>query len=194
MEERKRMPDRRREWTRAEILNAAWEIARRDGIAALSLREIAAKVGMRAPSLYTYFPSKNALYDAMYAQGMREFAEQLGNSPPGRDPQQRFRNRVKAWANAAVEDPFRFELLFQRPIPGFTPSAESLAIGLTSLEETRRIAAAAGLRSRRSLDMLLGVTRGLAGTQNANEPGGRRWVGLIDEALDILIAHYARSD
>ncbi len=44
---------RKRERTRAEILAAAWELVRRDGIAGLSLRDLAAGAGMRAPSLYT---------------------------------------------------------------------------------------------------------------------------------------------
>ena len=57
----------RRDGTRARILDAAWELARRDGLAAITLREVARQVGMRAPSLYTYFGSKNAMYDAMYA-------------------------------------------------------------------------------------------------------------------------------
>src|SRR5262245_31752917 len=67
-------PDRRaarREAAKAEILDAAWALVREHGLAALSLRDLAARVGMRAPSLYQYFPSKHAIYDAMFAQGMR---------------------------------------------------------------------------------------------------------------------------
>ncbi|TMK84168.1 MAG: helix-turn-helix transcriptional regulator, partial [Actinobacteria bacterium] len=59
----------RREATKAEILDAAWEVVRAEGLAALSLRDLAAKVGMRAPSLYSYFDSKHAIYDAMFLQG-----------------------------------------------------------------------------------------------------------------------------
>ena len=50
---------------KTRILDAAWRLARQNGLAALSLRDLAQEVGMRAPSLYTYFSSKNALYDAM---------------------------------------------------------------------------------------------------------------------------------
>ncbi len=182
---------RKRDWARAEILAAAWELVRGEGIAALSLRELAAKVGMRAPSLYTYFPSKNDLYDAMYAQGMRQFAEALSSSPPGRNAKQTLRNRARTFVGTAVRDPFRFQLLFERPIPGFVPSAESLAIGLTALAATRETAEAAGLRGQRVFDLFMATTRGLAGMQIANEPGGDRWAGLVDEAVDMLVAHYA---
>ena len=50
----------RREATKAEILDAAWVQVRADGLAALSLRDLARTVGMQAPSLYSYFDSKNA--------------------------------------------------------------------------------------------------------------------------------------
>ena len=63
----------RRDATRAEILDAAWAQVRADGLAALSLRDLARSVGMQAPSLYGYFESKHAIYDAMYAQGAQAF-------------------------------------------------------------------------------------------------------------------------
>lgn len=182
---------RKREWTRAEILAAAWQLVAREGIAALSLRELAAKVGMRAPSLYTYFPSKNSLYDAMYAQGMRAFAARMSNAPPGRNPRETLRNLARTFVGTAMQDPFRYELLFQRPIPGFAPSAESLAIGLTGLAATRKAAEAAGLRGERAFDLFMATMRGLVGMQIANEPDGDRWVRLVDEAVEILVAHYA---
>jgi AcrR family transcriptional regulator len=185
---------RKRDWTRAEILAAAWDLVRSGGIAALSMRDLAARVGMRAPSLYTYFPSKNDLYDAMYAQGMREMDEIVGASPRGRDAREAFRNRARAFVSAAVQDPVRFQLLFERPIPGFVPSPESLSIGLSRLQETRSMAHAAGLRRQQELDLFMATTRGLAAMQIANEPGGDRWVRLVDEAVDVLVGHYASGD
>jgi AcrR family transcriptional regulator len=180
---------RKRELARSEILAAAWELARRNGVAALSLRELAAKVGMRAPSLYTYFPSKNDLYDAMYAQGMQRFADEL-NKVTGRNPRDTFRNLAKTHARLALADPARYELLFHRPLPGFFPKPESLAIGLNRLAATREAAKAAGLGEDRAFDLFMGVSRGLIALQIANEPGGDRWTRLLDEAIDMLIAHF----
>jgi len=185
---------RKREWARAEILAAAWRLVRSDGIAALSMRDLAAEVGMRAPSLYNYFPSKNHLLDAMYAQGMQQMDELVRNSPRGRNPRETLRNRARAFVAGAVQDPFRFQLLFERPIPGFVPSPESLAVGLTRMKETSEMAVAAGLRGQRELDLFMAITRGLVAMQIANEPGGDRWVSLVDEGVDILIAHYTATD
>ena len=43
------------------LVDAAWKQARADGLAALSLRDLARAVGLQAPSLYSYFDSKNAI-------------------------------------------------------------------------------------------------------------------------------------
>jgi AcrR family transcriptional regulator len=181
---------RRLEWTRAAILDAAWNIARRDGVAALSLREVAAGVGMRAPSLYHHFSSKAALLDAMYAQGMRQFAEHVEASPAGSNEVEALRHRAKAFVAAAVAEPARFDLLFQRPIPGFEPSPEHVQYALTILGGTKRAAAAAGIRTERAFDLFMATIRGLIAMQIANEPDGDRWTRLVDEAVDILTAHF----
>ena len=62
------LKDRRHEVARREIIDAAWAQAEKVGIAAMSLRDLGRAVGMRAPSLYTYFASKDAIYDAMFAR------------------------------------------------------------------------------------------------------------------------------
>jgi len=185
---------RKREQTRAEIVNSAWELARRDGVAALSLQELAANLGMRAPSLYHYFSSKNALYDAMYAQGMQQFADCIQASRASSDPRRALRNRARAFVDAAVADPARFELLFHRPIPGFVPSPEHLQLGLTHLARTRELAEAAGLRGKRAFDLFMATMRGLIAMQIANEPVGDRWTRLVDDAVDVLVDHYAKDE
>ena len=42
------------------------------GLSQLTLRDIAHRVGMRPPSLYSHFESKNAIYDAMFAAAWTE--------------------------------------------------------------------------------------------------------------------------
>ena len=68
---------RRRQETADEIVAAAWEQVREHGLAGLSMRDLGARVGMRAQSLYSYFASKHEIYDAMFAQGNQEFLERM---------------------------------------------------------------------------------------------------------------------
>ena len=76
----------RRAATRREILDAAWELAGEVGIANLTLRDLAGRVGMQPPSLYSHFDSKHAIYDAMYGQAWADYeACLLYTSPSPRD-------------------------------------------------------------------------------------------------------------
>jgi AcrR family transcriptional regulator len=185
---------RKKDRTRAEIVEAAWELARRDGIASISLRELAARVGMRAPSLYTYFPSKNDLYDAMYRHGMQQFRDAIDATPKGRDARESLANRSRTFARMSLEDPARYELLYHRPIPDFVPSPDALDIGVTGLAETRKLAIEAGMRSEEAFDVYIAMNRGLIAMQLANEPGGDRWARHIDEALEMVVDYYVATD
>jgi AcrR family transcriptional regulator len=183
----------RRDATQARILEAAWRLARQHGLASLSLRELAAEVGMRAPSLYTYFPSKNDLYDAMYAQGLRKLAEALETAPSGRNPLDTLKRHVQVFARVCTDDPYCYQLIFERPVPGFVPKPESFAIGVTGLAKTAQLAEAAGVRGERAFDLFRAVTTGIVGLQVANEPRGDRWTRLVDEAVEMLVAHYTKD-
>lgn len=180
----------RREATRERILQAAWDLARRDGLAAITLRDVARLVGMRAPSLYTYFVSKAAMYDAMYAQAAQNLARTLARRPLGTDPRQTLRSRIQAFTEFCVADPVRFQLLMERPIPGFEPAPESFQITVAALAGTRADLNAAGVHDEAALDMFRALITGLISLQIANDPGGDRWIRLQDSAVEMFLAHY----
>jgi AcrR family transcriptional regulator len=181
----------RHEATRNEIIEAAWALARTEGLAGLSLRDLAAAVGMQPPSLYSYFESKHAIYDAMFKRGYEELAarDAVLDSTPGPAA---FRRRVREFLLFCTEDPARYQLLFQRTLPGFTPSPESYAASEEVLERAYDALAAAGITSQAGRDMFTAVTTGLADQQIANDPGGDRWVRLADQATDMLLAQYTQ--
>ena len=68
---------RNREEMIATIVQAARDIMREEGVAALNLNEIARRLGMKPPSLYEYFPNKMALYDHLFLLGTRLFLEKV---------------------------------------------------------------------------------------------------------------------
>src|SRR3954470_18810507 len=113
----------RAETTRREILDAAWALVREQGLASLTMRDLGARVGMKAQSLYGYFPSKHAIYDAMFGEANREMvARWRGAAAAADDPIDVLRRRTEAFLRFCVEDPVRHQLLYQRTIPGFEPS------------------------------------------------------------------------
>jgi len=171
-------------------VEAAWELVRADGLAALAMRDLGARVGMRAQSLYAYFPSKHAIYDAMFAEANHELIRRIKELTPERDPRRELRRHMQVFLDFCVEDPVRYQLLFQRSIPGFEPSPESYALAVQVLEQGRTVLNACGLVNPRALDAWTAVIAGLAAQQNANEPGGDRWVRLADDALAMFLAYY----
>jgi len=70
----------RRQSARATVLAAAWEMVRADGLAALSLRDLARHAGITTPTVYAYFDSKNAIFDAMFGEAAESFADSKGRT------------------------------------------------------------------------------------------------------------------
>ena len=177
--------------TRREIIDAAWDLVRANGLGALAMRDLGARVGMRAQSLYAYFPSKFAIYDALFAESNRELLRRLNDLAAVRDPIEGLRARTRLFLAFCVEDPGRYQLLFQRTIPGFEPSPEAYAPALDVLQTAREALLECGITDPQAIDMWTGITGGLAAQQIANDPGGDRWTRLADEAADMFLARYA---
>ncbi|GGI08709.1 TetR/AcrR family transcriptional regulator [Egicoccus halophilus] len=185
---RDRRAERRQE-TIEEIVATAWRLARAEGLAGLSLRELAGEVGMRPQSLYTYFPNKHAIYDAMFAQGCRQFAERQPRAELTGDVRADLRAIGHYFLAFCVEDPVRYQLLYQRTIPGFEPSAASMAIATESLAVITDHLASLGIDDPRDLDLFTAIGTGLADQQISNDPDGDRWIRLIDDAIDMYVDH-----
>ena len=176
----------RREAKIASIVEAAWGLARRDGIQLLSLHALANEVGMRQPSLYAYFDSKNALYDTMFADGNRELLARMASLELPADSRAALKVLLGAFADYAVEDPARNSLLFRRVIPGFEPSPESYALAVDALSRVVAVMTAAGVTDSGDIDCMIAMVAGLIEAQLSNEPGGDRWLRQLDRMVDLL--------
>lgn len=171
----------------------AWRLARRQGLAGLSLRELATEVGMRPQSLYSYFDSKHAIYDAMYAQGCRQFAAGQAALALTGDLTADILAIGRYFVGFCTEDPVRYQLMYQRTIPGFEPSAASYAIAQESLGRIVAHLAALGVDDPGHVDLFTAIGAGLVNQQIANDPGGDRWVRLLDDAVDMFVEHVTRG-
>ena len=171
----------------ASIVEAAWALAREHGIQLFSLRDLAKQVGMRQPSLYAYFDSKSALYDAMFADGNRQLLAALCAIDLPADPRAALKVYLGAFADFAVADPARNSLLFRRVIPGFEPSPESYAIAEEALGRLVAVMKAAGVVDRGDIDCLVAMTGGLIEAQLSNDPGGDRWLRHLNRMTDVLV-------
>lgn len=179
---------RRREARIDEIVDAAWLLAQRDGLGAISLRDLATAVGLRQPSLYVYFSSKLALYDAMFADGYHQLLRYLDGRDYAGDPRDGLVAFVRDLLLFSSANTVRHQMLFQRTLPGFEPSPEAYT---PSLEFSRRaiaLCAKAGITAGADIDLFSALMNGMAHQQVANDPGGRRWVDHAERAVDMLLA------
>lgn len=154
-----------------------------------SLSELGAAVGMRAPSLYVYFANKDAIYDELFAQGCRELLDLLRRVvDEGKTPTEQFRDGSRVFLEFAVADPARLQLLFLRVIPTFIPSQDSYALAMQITELLTENLYQLGITDGAAADLWTATLTGLATQQVSNEPGGQRWVQLVDRAALAFLA------
>ena len=183
----------RRENARAAVLAAAWELVREDGLAALSLRELARRAGITTPTVYAYYESKNAIFDAMFAEAAQEFVDLKASLPVTDDPRRDPLTEARAFVDFCVSDVPRFQLLFQHSVPGFERSPESYELAVGALEVTRELLARNGVHDPRYLDIWTAVTTGLVDQQISNDPGGDRWSRLVDDVVQMFLAQFSAN-
>ncbi len=145
---------RRREETIREIVDVAIELMAEHGAAGLSLGDVARRMGIRTPSLYGYFDSKNALYDAVFERGWLELGAAmtplmtLPEEPAGshEDLAAIALDAAVGFARWGIEHPAYAQLMFWRPVPGYEPSPAAYAPAVEVFELGQR--AFLGLRER----------------------------------------------
>ena len=196
--------ERHRLQTREEILDAAVAVMAEHGVAALNLTEVARRVGLRQPSLYQYFDSRNAVFDALFERGMRVHAA-LFAAAVDRHGAGWAAVRAASWETVrfAAEQPELAELMFTRAVPGFTPSAQAYAPSLrvAALMQAAITAAAehgelhAAAASESGVALLMVMVGGVGSQHLANERGVEftqsRLIPLLDTALDMYAAYFS---
>ena len=169
----------------AEILDVAWGIAGEQGLAAVTLHEVARRVGLRQPSLYAYFDSKAGLYDLLYAQGYTILLERLESAALPLEPRAALVEMARMVIDFQVAEPAKGQLLFLRTVPGFEPSAPSYALAQRFLDLFTARLRAAGASSAGHVDVFTALIAGIGGQQAANDPGGNRWTRHLETVLDL---------
>jgi AcrR family transcriptional regulator len=162
---------------REQAIAEARALLEEEGEAALSMRRLAERMGIRAPSLYKHVPDKAELEVALAAAGLDELGGALAAAGPG------LRAQAAAYRAWALAHPHLYRLLTDRPLP-----RERLPDGI----EER---AAAPLRTALDGDehrarAAWAAAHGLA----ALELAGRFPAGAdVDAAWAAMVAAFARA-
>jgi AcrR family transcriptional regulator len=134
---------RQLEATKEEIKLAAWAQVSKLGAPSLSLRAVAASIGLSAPALYRYFPGKDHLVTALIIDAYESLAkaqDAVLDALEGRPWEERLRGLGQAYRGWATGRPAAFFLIFGDPIPGYVqPRDETMAAAGSSLSALIRV-------------------------------------------------------
>ncbi|GII94637.1 TetR/AcrR family transcriptional regulator [Sinosporangium siamense] len=133
--ERERTPSSPRARYRDQLRQEIKDVARRHlaelgGAGQLSVNAIARDLGMRGPSLYRYFPSRDALITELLIDAYTDLGDTLRRTVAdsrscGEAPAERIRHYARTYRRWALENPELFDLLYGRPVPGYRAPAET---------------------------------------------------------------------
>ncbi len=199
---------RRRQDTIEEVLDVAVEVMAEQGVAALSLAEVARRMGIRPPSLYQYFESKLAVYDAVFERGTRQLQDTIETAVAGHpdDPVAMLRRGnavVIRWCQA---NPVPTQLMFWRTVPGFEPSERAFEASVRQmrfLHDVLTAAVAAGqldptVTSEEASALYTSLISGVITQQLANQPdappGEGRFARLAPTVLEMFLTRYAPKE
>ena len=194
---------RRRQETIEEILDIAETVMAEEGVNGLNLAEVARRLGVQPPSIYKYFPSLMAVYNALFLRGQREHLDAMraamADAQPGLDA---LTNGLEASGRWALANRAVAQLLFWRPVPSFEPSDEAMAPSVAMIGLQRQALADAvsagelgpGADSDEALYLVSTLISGVLGQAFANEPdlewGHGRFTPTFPKLMKLLVAVY----
>ena len=191
---------RRRQETIEEILAIADDVMTEQGVNGLSLSEVARRLGVKPPSIYKYFDSLMAVYDALFQRGQTAHLETLSRAMDtagaGLTALQAGLEASGRWciANKPIA-----QLMFWRPVPSFEPTPGAMAPSVEMVRLQRQALADAvaakqlgpGADSDEALFVTSVLVSGVIGQAMANEPGLPWGEGRFSPLLPKLLGSLA---
>ena len=194
---------RRRQETIEEILTIADDVLTEEGVNGLSLSEVARRLGVKPPSIYKYFDSLLAIYDALFERGQQTHLEVMRTAMAGAEPGlDALAAGLDASGRWALDHQATAQLLFWHPVPNFQPTPDAMAPSVAMVDLQRQALAdavaagqlGAGADSDEALWITSVLVSGVIGQAMANEPdlpwGEGRFSPLLPKLLDTLTLLY----
>jgi len=194
---------RRRRETIEEILDIAATVMTEDGVNGLSLAEVARRLGVQPPSIYKYFPSLMAVYDALFLRGQIEHLAIMRDAMAATEPGlPALIAGLEASGRWALANRATAQLLFWRPVPSFEPSAAAFEPSIEMVSLQRRALADAvaagqlgpGADDDEAVYLVSTLIVGVLSQTMANEPdlawGEGRFTPTFPKLMKLLVAVY----
>jgi AcrR family transcriptional regulator len=131
---------------RDKILDAARSLFAKEGVAAVTMRELAGQIGYTATAIYYHFPDKESLLRELCEtdfRALRAYFAELGQIA---NPVERLRVMAEAYVRFGLQHPQQYRLMFMTPqakpsgtsIERGNPDQDSYAFLLETVREAMR--------------------------------------------------------
>lgn len=173
--------------TRDRLLLAAAELLDSAGGEDVSTRAICERAGVRSPTLYHHFGSKERLLNAVVSHGFRAFLASSSPAEAADDPIERIRTGWDLHVRFGLENPSFYALVYGRARPG-QPCAVVADLQAMILEALQPAAASGRLRvaPEHAAAQIVAASSGVALSLIAH-PDDERDLALSDRVRDAIL-------
>ena len=188
----------------AEILEAGLVVLAEKGVAGVSLRAIAERIGWTPAALYRYFPNKESLMAALRAEGFHRFSaslEEASARADTTDPGGFVRLGARAYLEFALAEPALFSLMYQldqeaEPSPGYVQAARQRTFDIAlALGETAVSAGLIAGDANTATHVIWAAAHGLASLALAHQLNmGSSYEDVIEPLLERISAPIAPGE
>ncbi|HEV2443495.1 MAG TPA: TetR/AcrR family transcriptional regulator [Steroidobacteraceae bacterium] len=167
--------------TKDRILSAAKAVLQREGIDGLTIRRVAQRAQLSPMALYRHFADKDALLNALMADGMAAWEKIVGGIR-ARDPMDWLETLGEAYLDFALAQPHRYDAAFFLPAPAARRFPDDFAAGRSPaiamvMARIDQAKAEGRLRNEPTLEIALAVAafgQGFVSMHRANRFAGER--------------------
>ncbi len=115
--------------TSEKIASAARQLLDSEGEEAVTMRRVAAAVGITAMAVYRHYPDRAGLLNAVADSGFEELAARIAAARFAGDLEQRLNKVLDLFLDHALQNPRLFELMFLKPRSGARRFPEDFKAG-----------------------------------------------------------------
>jgi len=172
------------------VVAEAAELVDEVGPEHLTLAALAARLGVRQPSLYKHVASLDALRQLISRQGKAEVGDLLGQAAMGRTRDDALVAMAHAWRAWALDHPGRYQIAERAPVPGDT---EHQAVSDRTVAVIAAVMAGYGLEGDDAIDAIRAFRSALHGFVSLEANGGFGMPVSVDRSFDRLVHALVRA-
>ncbi len=170
--------------TTDRVVSAAGDLADENGWSQLTLASLAARLGVRQPSLYKHIDSLDGLHRGIALEARRELGEVIARAAVGRAGPEALRAVCRAYRGWVHEHPGRYAATVRAPAADDEEDQRASADVVAVVVD---VLAGFGLRGERAIDAARTVRSAVHGFVVLEASGGFGLPRGLDTSFDFLV-------